>query len=257
MILAGCLEPADGLPEGAWLRVGTRVYDEPALVEISSELGAWAQLRFRGPEGLRSLLTALEGVELMAAAARQRGLDRDPRVQWACFEEIARQHLAAELERRAPFAEVLADEPALAARIAADPGRWQRPETRTFAGVAVDSYDEALALLARARSDDLALEALGQVAQTLPQVRDDASHPGFHPLLFDEGLAVGDWLAAPVLLPRTILIGKLIARTEPALPSLDDDGVRERVAREEWAERAGRVAAEYLDELARRYPERP
>src|SRR5688572_13563891 len=99
----------EGVPDGKLARVGDVVLGPDDLAGVQAQLGAYAQLRFRGEEGRASLLEALVTAELLAQEAIAAGLGDDPRVHWAVLEEIATLARNAELERRVPYAEVAAD----------------------------------------------------------------------------------------------------------------------------------------------------
>lgn len=251
-----CGAEVEGVPEGALARVGAQVLGPEQIEQAHAQMGAFGQARFRGPEGQRALIDAVIAEELLVQEAIDAGLLADPRVRFAVLEELAELQRAAMLERRLPHAEVAADLAALRARYEAERTRFTTPERRRLRAVEFETWEQAEAALARLAAGELELEALGTVVTSLPMKRDDREYPGFHALLFDPALAVGDRLAHPVISGTSVLVGEL-AEIEPAgVLDFDDPEVREQLVEREWAARIPPIEAELLAELAERFPER-
>jgi hypothetical protein len=179
-----------------------------------AQLDAFGQARFRGPHGRRALVEALIQQELLVQEARDAGLEEDPRVEWAVFEELAELQLAAMLERRLPRADVAADTHALRIRYERERERFVEPERRRMRVVRVESYDEGERALARMELGELtldayALEQSSSVVRTPAMKRDDREFPAYHRYLFDPSLNVGDLVPVPVLSGQLVLIGEV------------------------------------------------
>lgn len=254
-LVMACSVSDEGVPPGKLAVVGDVVLGPEDLSGVQTQLGPYAQLRFAGLEGRGALLEALVAAELMAQEAAAAGLGDDPRVEWALLEEEAALYLAAELERRVPREAVASDQAALRAWYDAHPEALWTDEQRNMEAVAVGSYAEAEAALARLRAGEVQLGALGEVVATPLQVRDDREHPGFHPVLFDDGLGPGDWLAAPVMVARTLLVGRVQQVVPAVRRPFDAAEVQEQLVAAVRAPRLERAREELLRELAERYPE--
>ena len=252
-----CAVEDGGVPEGKLARVGDVALGPEDLAAVQSQLGSYAQLRFRGAEGQPALLSALIGAELLAQEADKRGLGEDPRVQWAVYEEIATLYLNAELERRVPRERVAADEVALAEWYDAHQAELTTPERRRARGVLFRDYDAAEAAHALLAMGAVQLPWLGDIVTTEARARDDVEHPGFHPILFDSTLKPGDLLPEPVLLGQSVLVGELDAILPPEVPPLSDPAVHERAVQAVRAPLLAEARDELLAELAERFPEAP
>jgi hypothetical protein len=252
-----CEARVEGVPEGAVARAGEVVLWPEDVEGTLHQLGAYAQARFRGPEGRRELLDALVDTELLAQEAIDAGLGDDPRVEWAVVEELAALQLSTELERRLPRAHVAADEAGLAVWWRAHAAELMRPEQRSLEGVLFGELAPAEAALEACRLGTSKLSDYGTVVFTPLAERDDAEYPAFHDLLFDPALHEGDWLAHPVLSERRIVVGKVHRIVPAQVPPLDDPDTRERVVNAVWEERAAPIRAALLAELADRWPEQP
>jgi hypothetical protein len=250
-----CTVEDGSIPEGKLARVGDVALGPEDLAGVQSQLGSYAQLRFRGEEGRTSLLQALIAAELLAQEADKQGLGTDPRVEWAVLEEVATLHLNAELERRVPRETVAADEAALRRWYDAHQGELAVPERRRARGVAYRDYDAAEAAHHLLAIGAVELEWLGDVVTTEARPRDDVENPAFHPILFDPALAPGDLLSDPVLVGQAVLVAELDAILPPEVPPLDDPAVHERVVKAVRAPLLARARDELLAELAERYPE--
>ncbi len=254
--LMACPSP-EGVPEGKLAAVGGVFFGPEDVSAELAQLGAYAQLRFRGEEGKMALLSALVDAELLAQAARKHGLADDPRADFSVLEEEAILERTAELERRVPRERVAADLPALRAYYDAHRGEFTLPERRSAEGVvfrnlaAAVEAQEALATLV------VPLERLGEVVTTKPLARDDREYPGFHPALFAPDLAEGDLLPRPVWIGEGLLVGR-VHRIELARPeSFDDPAVRERLVEAVRAPLVAIALAELELEMRARWPERP
>jgi hypothetical protein len=246
----------DEWPEGALARVDESTLTDEELEEIRAQLGAYAQARFRGPDGTRALLDALIEAELLAREAVEAGLGDDPRVEWAVVEELASLREAAELERRMPRASIAADVAALRAAYQDVLPELTRPERRSLEGVRFSELGPAERALADLTAGRVRLGDLGEVVRTPLASRDDQQFPGFHAILFDPGLREGDYLPAPVITERHVLVGR-VAEIDPAVaPPFEDAAVQARLVEVVRARRAPEIRAEVLAELAERYPAR-
>lgn len=255
--LFGCDFEDEAIPVGKLARVGDSVLGPRDLSSVQSQLGPYGELRFRGPEGQYQLLGALVETELLAQEARDRGLGDDPRVQYAILEELAAIHAASELERAVPQHEVAADEAALRAAHARAQEAFTRPERRSMEAIVVVSLPQGLETLSRLRAGEVELDDVGEPFQIRPIARDDAEYPLFHPFLFDPALGVGDWLPTPVLVGKTLLVGR-IAEVQPAeLEPFEDPEVQERLAARVRQPLADAARTEIEDRLQRVYPEVP
>jgi hypothetical protein len=217
-------------------------------------LGAFGQARFRGADGRRALIDAVISEELLVQEARDAGLASDPRVRFAVLEELAELQRAAMLERRLPRAEVAADTAALRARYQAERASFTTPERRRLRAVRFDTWEAAEAALARLLAGEVELTDLGEVLSTIPMKRDDLEYPGFHSVLFDPALAVGDALAHPVASGNYVLVGELEAIEPAGLLPFEDPEVQEALVEHERAARLPPIEAELLQELEARFP---
>jgi hypothetical protein len=252
--LVGCEAEVDEVPEGALALVGQRPLGSEDVAEVQAQLDAYAQTRFRGPHGRRSLLEALVDTELLSQEAIDAGLARDPRVHWALVEEMATLELNAELQRRLPREEIAADNAALRAWYDAHLDAFTEPEERSMEGVRFDDLAQARAALERLQAGEVQLADLGEVVSTPLARRDDLAFPGFHSILFDAALAEGDRLPIPVVTDRAVVVGR-VGRVVPATPlPFDDPQVRERLVNAVWEQRAEPVRKALMAELAERYP---
>jgi hypothetical protein len=251
----GCNALGGDVPEGTLAIVGERTFGAQDVAAVQAQLGAYAQLRFRGDEGKHALLTALVDAELMAQAAQDAGLADDPRVRFAELEEIAAVERSSQLERLVPRAEVEADTAALRAHYDAHIGEFTVPEQRSAEGVTFKTWPEAESALARVSTGKATLESLGEIVRTQPQARDDREFAGFHPVLFAADLAEGELLPVPVVIGQRLLVARL--RTiQPAHPrSFDDPAVQEALVEAVRAPRVERARTARLAELAREFPE--
>lgn len=238
LLLAAC-GAAQGVPEGKLAAVGAVAFGPEDLADVQAQLGAYAQLRFGG-EGRGALLQALVDAEVLAQEAAAQGLADDPRVAYAWVEELAAVHESAEMERRVPRATIAADRVRLRAWYDAHLDAFVVPERRSAQGVLLRDWAAAEAALATVRAGPVELASLGDVVTTPLQARDDAEFPGFHPVLFDDALAVDDVLPQPVVVGERLLVGR-VASIEPSAPApFDDAAVQERLVE---AVRAPLVAA--------------
>jgi hypothetical protein len=254
LALAAACDPQDvGVPEGKLAVVGKVALGPEELSSAQSQLGAYAQLRFSGDEGQRALLEALIAAELLAQEASDHGLADDPRVQWALYEEVASVYLSAALERRVPRQEIADDTEALRAYYEAHPEAFAIGEQRQARAVVYYDYPTAEAAAELLRAKIVRLEWLGDVVTTELAERDDAEHPGFHALLFDPALAVGDALPAPVLLGQVLAVAQLAAIEPPSRVPLEDPVVHEAVVQAVAQPRRAAAEAELRADLAQRY----
>jgi hypothetical protein len=255
LLVLACGGPGEGVPEGKLAMVGEVAFGPEDLAGVQAQLGAYAQLRFRGDAGSHALLGALVDAEVLAQRATARGLADDPRVRWALLEEIAAVHRSSELERRVPRAAVAADEAKLRAWYDAHRDELMEPERRSVEGVVVKRWAEAEQLHARMIAGE-PLASLGEVVHTELVARDDREFPGFHPVLFASSLRAGDLLPRPVPIGERLLVGRVRA-IEPAAPApFDDPATRERMVEAVRAPLVEAAEAELASELARGFPER-
>jgi len=255
LVVCGACVDSEGVPPGKIAVVGDVVLGADDLAGIQAQLGAYAQLRFSGGEGRAALVNAVVTAELLAQEATDNGLGDDPRVRFAVLEEIANVYLAAELERRVPRATVAADTAALREHYDAHLSEFMQPETRSVQGVFFFNVDDADHALKQLKAGTAKLKELGEVIATPEQSRDDKEQPSYHPILFGEGLGVGDWLPAPVIMGTVVVAGR-VAAINPASPlPFDDPGVQERLVVAVRAPRVAKAKKELMDELAQRFPE--
>ena len=253
-LVSACVQ-GEGVPPGKVAVVGEVVLGPEDIAAIKAQLGAYAQFRFAGQEGRAALVESVVAAELLAQEAIDAGLGDDPRVRWAVLEEIAEVHLAAELERRVPRRAIAEDTAALRAYYDAHPQEFTKPERRNLEGVYFETAREAEQALADLVAGRTTLSELGEVVSTPLQTRDDAEHPGFHVLLFDPSLSVGDWLEAPVMIGTVLVTGRVQQIIEPTLEPFDDPAVQERLVQAVRAPRLEQARAELLAELAAQFPE--
>jgi parvulin-like peptidyl-prolyl cis-trans isomerase-like protein len=252
-VTAACGGPSEGVPEGKLAVVGEVAFGPEDVAAVQAQLGAYAQLRFAGGEGRPALLRALVDAEVLAQRAIARGLGDDPRVRWAELEEIAQVHRSAELERRVPRAAIAADEAALRAWYDAHQDELEVPERRSVEGVIVRTWAEAEAIEAKLRLG-AELKELGTFAHTGLVERDDREFPGFHPLLFDPALGVGDVLPRAVVIGEKLMVGRVREIQAAAPAAFDDPAVRERAVEVVRAPLLAAAEAELARELAERFP---
>jgi hypothetical protein len=261
--LVGCGGAQGGVPDGALAVVGDRVFGPADVAAVQAQLGAYAQLRFRGDEGRFTLLQALVDAELMAQAAIDAGLGDDPRVHFAWLEERAAVQRSTELERAVPRAEIEADVAALRAAYDAHPDRFVVPETRVAEGVLFPNWDAAEAALAALELGTETLDSLaaasaqneGELLRTKPQARDDREFPGLHPVLFAADLQVGERMPVPVVIGERLMVGRLHAIVPAHRRDFDDPVVREQLVELLRAPRLADARRRREAELAERYPE--
>lgn len=254
LLLAAC-GTDEGIPEGKLARVGDVVFGPEDVAAVSAQLGAYAQLRFAGGDGHGALLAALVDAEVLAQEAIRQGLGEDPRVEYALLEEVAGVYLSAELERRVPYAEVAADSAALRAWLDAHPDAFVEPEQRSAEGVVFERWIDAERAMAALDLGAVQLDELGELLKTPLQARDDHEFPGFHVVLFDPALRVGDRLPQPVTLGERLFVGRVHEVVPARRGDLDDPAVRERVVQAVREPRLAAARAALLEELAARFPE--
>jgi len=256
-LLVGCLglacavEDAE-VPEGMLARVRGTVFGPQDLAVVQGQLGAYAQQRFRGPEGQRALLDALIETEILAQEAVRAGLRDDPRVEFAVLEEIAAIHASAELQRRVPREPIAADEAALRAEYERLREEFVIPERRGARGLVYFSFAEAEAALARFQSGAEPFDERKDLVSTPLQPRDDARFPAFHPILFEAGLTPGDWLPDPVFIGERLLVGKLAAVEPEGATPFEDPAVQERLVTALRAPKVEEARRAWMAELAQR-----
>ncbi len=255
LTLLTCGVSEHGVPDGKLAVVGSTVFGPEDLLGVGTQLGPYAQLRFAGVEGRMALLESLVAAELMAQQAVDEGFAADPRVQLALWEEEAGLVLAAEMERRVPQAEIAAQPELLRAYYEEHPELFWTEEQRNLEAVMFTTHDEAGAALRQLREGEVALSELGEQVATPLQARDDREYPGFHSILFEEGLVPGDWISAPVVVGRRLLVGS-VQQVVPArrLP-LDDPEVQQQLVHAVRGPRVAQARAELLAELAAQFPE--
>lgn len=244
------------MPEGKLARVGDVLLGPRDVASVSSQLGEYAQLRFAGDEGQRTLVESLIVTELLAQEAAQGGLQNDPRVEHAVLEEIATVYLSSELERAVPYASVAGDEAALRAYYDAHPEEFTKPERRSMRGVRFPTMAAAEEALERLRRGEVTLEGLGPQIGTPVQARNDAEFPMFHPFLFAEGLGKRDWLPHPVILAQTIVAGQVLEVKPATLEPFDSPKVQERLVRAVRQPKLDAARKALLARLREQHPDR-
>ncbi len=249
----GC-DVSEGIPEGKLAVVGPTVLGPEDVAAARSQVGKYGQLRFSGPEGEATMLEALIATELMALEAEKAGGGRDPRVGFALQEEIATVYLTTLLERAVPRDSVASDTAALRAYYDAHPDAFTEPEQRSAQGVVFKKFAEADQALAALKSGASELSDLGDVFATPMQARDDAEYPAFHPYLFEDGVGVGDFLAHPVFLGESLLIGRIQKVAPARLRPFDDAAVQEQLVAAVIKPRRKAARAAILERLAQGLP---
>ena len=261
LVLVGCGAEIEGVPVGALARVGDEILEPKDLETRQLQLGAYAQRRFSGPEGRRSLLEGVIQQMLIRVEAKAQGLDRHPALDLAVWEEIGRLQLLAEMERRVPVSEVAADEAALRAYYDAHLGEFMLPEERRVALIGFSDVTEAYAALdaieaGRSTFDDIA-ETEGGASETELMRRADADQPGFHRFIFDPSLDAGDVVGHPVYVNEKACVAR-ISEVQAAAPQpFGDLEVQERLINAVRAPRVEAASAALLADLEARYPLEP
>jgi len=253
MTALGC-DVSEGIPEGKLAVVGPTVLGPEDVAAARSQVGKYGQLRFSGPEGEATMLEALIATELMALEAEQAGAGSDPRVAFALREEIATVYLTTLLERAVPRDAVASDTAALRAYYDAHPEVFTIPQQRSAQGVVFKTFAEADQALAALQGGTSELTDLGDVFATPMQARDDSEYPAFHPYLFEEGVEVGDFLAHPVFLGESLLIGRVQKIAPARLRPFDDADVQEQLVEAVIAPRREAVRVAIMERLAQGQP---
>jgi len=258
LLLAVCLsaacEVAEGIPDGKLAVVGPTVLGPEDVAAARSQVGAYGQLRFSGPEGDATMLEALIATELMALEAEDRGGAKDPRVAFALEEEIATVYLTTLLERAVPRETVASDTEALRAYYASHPESFMEPETRSAQGVVFKKFAEAEQGLAALRGGTSTLEEFGDVVATPMQARDDEEFPAFHPILFADDVAEGDFLPHPVFVGESLLVGRVQKIAPAQLRPFEDPAVQEQLVEAVIEPRREAVRQQILERLRRGEP---
>ncbi|MCR9160035.1 MAG: peptidyl-prolyl cis-trans isomerase [Nannocystaceae bacterium] len=248
LALAAC-DVGEGVPEGKLAVVGPTVLGPEDIAAARSQVGKYGQLRFSGPEGDATMLEALVVAELLALEARERGFERDPRIDFAVHEEIASVYLSTLLERAVPRETVAQDTEALRAYYDAHPEAFTEPQTRSAQGVVFKTFDEAEHARAALVAGTSTLEELGDVFATPLQARDDAEFPAFHPHLFAEGVGEGDLIEHPVFVGEMLLIGRVQKVEEASVRPFDDPAVQEQLVEAVMKPRRDAARAKILERL--------
>lgn len=258
LAVPGCAIEDAEIPPGMLARVRSTVLGPQDLAAARAQLGAYAQQRFRGPEGQRLLLEALIDAELMAQAAMQHLDGADPGVEFAILEEIATVHASAELERRVPREAIASDTAALRAEYERRRDAFVQPARRSATGLVFETFGEAEAALEALRRGDRGLEGDPDVLSTEVQVRDDAKFPLFHPILFDPALGEGDWLSSPVVVGyRAVMAGRVHTLEPASLLPFEDPAVQEALVAALRGPRVDAARAAWMRELAATTPLEP
>ncbi len=252
--LVGCEARLEGVPEGALARVGDRVLEVEDLEGVQANLGAYGQARFSGSDGKKAMLEGLIVETLLDIEGQRRGLELNPRIEWAQLEELARLQRSAELERRVPTHAVREDQAALRAWYDAHLERFSDPERRSVRMVKFATIDEADTAWAKVQSGEAQLEDFGEVVRTPLAARDDERYPAFHRLLFAPQLEAGSLLALPIYASEAMWVAQ-VDLIEPAKPrAFEDPAVQEALVSAVRAPKVEAAEAELLEELAARYP---
>ena len=252
-LLVGC-DVSEGVPEGKLAVVGPTALGPEDIAAARSQIGAYGQLRFLGPEGDATMLEALIAAELMALEARRDGLDGDARVAFAVEEEIASVYLSTLLERAVPRDTVAGDTAALRAYYDAHPEAFSDPEQRSAQGVVFKTFAEADAALASLRGGMQTLADLGNVVATPMHARDDDEFPAFHPHLFADGVDEGDFLPHPVFVGESLLVGRVQKIAPARVRPFDDPAVQEQLVTAVMAPLRAAARADILERLRRGDP---
>lgn len=254
LLTAASCDVSEGIPEGKLAVVGPTVLGPEDVSAARSQVGKYGQLRFSGPEGEATMLEALIATELMALEAEEAGQGDDPRVGFALEEEIATVFLTTLLERAVPRDSVALDTAALQSYYDAHPDAFTSPEERSAQGVVFKTFEEADRALAALRGGTSTLSDLGDVVATPQQARDDAEYPAFHPYLFEDGVETGDFLAHPVFLGESLLIGRVQTVSPARLRPFDDAAVQEQLVEAVIAPRREAARVAIMERLAQGQP---
>lgn len=248
LMFAAC-DVEEGVPEGKLAVVGETVLGPEDVAAARSQVGAYGQLRFAGPEGQATMLESLIAAELLALEAEDAGLADDARVDFAVREEIADVYLSTVLERRVPRASVAQDTSALRSYYDAHAEDFSTPERRSAQGVVFKTFDEAEQAIAALRGGTTTLAELGSVVATPMQARDDYEYPAFHPYLYGDGVEEGDLIPHPVFVGESLLVGRVQKVEAAAREPFDDAAVQERLVEAVLAPRRAAAKAAFLEEL--------
>ena len=250
----GCEAELEQVPEGALALVGNEVIWPEELETRRAQLDAYGQRRFGREGGRIALLEAAISERLLILEAKRRGLDSNPRVQWAITEELARLQLAAELERRVPEQSVADDEAALRAYYEANIDAFTEPERRSAELFPVESLEDGEELIRLLATGETTWEVLGEGSYTAAQARDDERFPMLHRLLFDPDLEIGEVIAVPVYAQLKFHVARLKEVVPARAKDFDDPRVRAELVDAVRAPRLERAKTELMAELAERYP---
>jgi parvulin-like peptidyl-prolyl isomerase len=134
--------------------VGRRTITLGEYVASLERMDAFERLRYQSPARRRQLLDEMIDVELLAAEARRRGLDREPATQER-MRQMLREELLDQVREQVPNA---AEIPAAEVRRYYDEHRseFREPERRRVAHIAVATHAVAEKVLAQAKQADAA-----------------------------------------------------------------------------------------------------
>jgi hypothetical protein len=255
--LPACNAELEVVPEGALALVGNTVIWPQELDAVRTQLGGYGQRRFGQEGGGMALLEAAITQRLLELEAKRRGMELDPRVEWAVSEEMARLQLAAELERRVPERGVAEDVAALREYYDAHPDEFLLPEKRSANLIECEDVEQAEALIAELAAGETTWDALQpELAHTPLRVQDNKRFPLYHRHLFDPQLKVGDLLPTPVFGDPHVHVAR-VHEIVPAEPKpFDDARVQGQLVDAVRAPLLEAARVELMAELAERYPVR-
>jgi peptidyl-prolyl cis-trans isomerase C len=235
----------------------------------------YLRARLNTAEARRSLVRAWVDGELLAAEARQRGLDREPSVRNAVLSQLARQ---VESEVRAGVAPAVVSEADVERYYREHIAEYETPEQVRFAHVVLSSQADADRVLAEARrvaTDDAAWRALVRRETRDDVTRETGGDVGF---VSREGSTqvprevaeaafrlreVGEVLAQVVSSPRGganhgpgFHVLRMVARRDALRRPLDDvrRAIRNRLFEERSDQAQTRAVRDLLERLRRESP---
>lgn len=253
-------------------RVGLVPITAPQIVAAIKEHGAAGQRRYREPAELRLLVEDQIRLELLAQAAMERGLDRDPEVVAAARKIMVRKLLERDMDSARFDGEgATISEQAIVNHYERNRDKYLQPEMRRLAHIqlAPDEKGRALAvsLIAQleAKPGDRTLfrqlakrysldpgnrERGGEVSYTTHEALTQDFGLSFANQVF--ALATDELASAPVQSTKGWHIVRLISVREALVRPLDEvrDDIRERLLRTERSKTFDR----YLGELRTRFP---
>lgn len=238
------------MPEDAVAVVRGRPITQTQVQDIEGVLGPRAAKIFTADPELRTLRDQAMVIEALVDRGVAAGVDQDPRVEWAVIEELAERHLEAEMQRRVPYERIASDVTRLRAYYDGHPELFVIPEERGLRGYAYPRLDMAVAALDRLQAGTLAIEPEDpNFIELAVHPRDDEARSMMDPVLFTEGLAVGDPLPSVVVHNNYVVAGELNKLVPATREPFDDPAVQEQLVRAVRDPLVAEARQAYLAEL--------